>query len=615
MGKFKVNQKDLFFILKEQLNYGRLCELDRYRDLNEKTLDLLITEAIHFAKGVVDPLSDIGEAHDLEVENGKVSCPEAFREAFRQYGRNGWTAAARDPKYGGQGFPHMMRIIINDLMYGACQSFNMAPSLTHGAAHLIESFGASDDLKARFVPKMYDGTWAGTMCLTEPNAGSNLAALETTAYPEGSHFKIRGSKIFISWGEHDIADNIIHLVLARIDGAPAGVKGISLFVVPKIRVNPDGGLGEPNDVVCTGIEKKLGLHASPTAALTFGGKNDCIGYLCGKENQGLAHMFQMMNAARINTGVSGMTMGSTAYQNALAYAKERRQGRDLAGRKQGEVAIIDHPDIRRMLLWMKAVVDGMRSMIYAGAFWSDLAHELPDGDERSHDRNLVEFMTPIIKAYCSDMGFRVCETAMQCLGGYGYCKDYPIEQYLRDAKIMSLYEGTNGIQSMDLMGRKMTINAGACFAAFRQEIDAFCEKHRMHDESGRPGAGPGRRGGKAVGGGRRHVATKSLRPPAVGRQHLSRPFGLWRGDHGLAAAGPGRDRRRIGRQKGREHTIFTGARSTRPHISWTLPCPTPWRPSKPACGRAAKWWKFRPQRFRPPTQIFRNNLATTLRRP
>jgi alkylation response protein AidB-like acyl-CoA dehydrogenase len=381
--------------------------------------------------------------------------------------------------YGGQGFPHMMRIVINDLMYGACQSFNMAPSLTHGAAHLIESF-ASDALKKTYVPKMFDGTWAGTMCLTEPDAGSNLAALQTTAYPEGDHFRIKGSKIFISWGDHDLTENIIHLLLARVEGAPPGVKGISLFIVPKVRVAADGSLTEPNDVFCTAVEDKLGLHASPTCALSFGGKDGCIGYLCGQANQGLAHMFQMMNAARINTGVSGMTLGSTAFQNALAYTKDRKQGRDIAGRKQGNVAIIDHPDVRRMLLWMKAMVDGMRSMLYTGALWQDYSLELPEGAQKEHYRDLVDFMTPIIKGYCSDMGFRVCETAIQCLGGYGFCRDYPLEQYLRDAKIMSLYEGTNGIQAMDLMGRKMRIRDGACLRAFQKEIGAFCSANEAH---------------------------------------------------------------------------------------------------------------------------------------
>ena len=484
MSHFKVNQKDIFYILKDQLNYGSLCKLDRYNGLNEKTLDMLVNEALVFAKGVVDPLQEIGEKHGVRYEDGKVLCPREFKEAFKRYGEDGWTAAARDPEYGGQGFPHMMRIVINDLMYGACQSFNMAPSLTHGAAHLIESFG-SQELKERFVPKMFDGTWAGTMCLTEPDAGSNLAGIQTTASPEGDHFKMKGSKIFISWGDHDLTENIIHLVLARIDGAPEGVKGISLFIVPKVRVEPDGSLGPSNDVRCTGVEDKLGLHASPTSSLAFGSKDGCIGYLCGQANTGLAHMFQMMNAARINTGVSGMTLASTAYQNALAYTRERRQGRDIAGRKTGDVPIIDHPDIRRMLLWMKAMVDGMRSMIYTGAFWQEFALELPDGEEKRHYQNLVDFMTPIIKAYCSDVGFKVCETAIQCLGGYGYCKEYPQEQYLRDAKIMSLYEGTNGIQAMDLMGRKMRINSGGAFAAYRKEIESFCRKNQDPPQLGK----------------------------------------------------------------------------------------------------------------------------------
>ena len=484
MAHFKVNQKDIFFILKDQLNYGSLCTLDRYRGLSEKTLDMLVSEAIQFAKGVLDPLQEIGEEHGVRFEDGKVLCPSEFKKVFRQYGEDGWIAAARNPEFGGQGFPHMMRIVINDMMYGACQAFNMAPSLTHGAAHLIESFG-SEELKSLFVPRMFDGTWSGTMCLTEPDAGSNLAGIQTSAYPEGDHFKIKGSKIFISWGDHDLTDNIIHLVLARISGAPEGIKGISLFVVPKIRVESDASPGDSNDVQCTGVEEKLGLHASPTTSLAFGSGDNCIGYLCGQANNGLAHMFQMMNAARINTGVSGMTLASTAYQNALAYAKGRRQGRDVAGRKTGGVPIIDHPDIRRMLLWMKAMVDGMRSMIYTGAFCQDFALELPVGIEKQHYQNLVDFMTPIIKAYCSDMGFKVCEIAIQCLGGYGYCKEYPLEQYLRDAKIMSLYEGTNGIQSMDLMGRKMRINNGGPFLAFRKEIESFCLENQDHLQLGK----------------------------------------------------------------------------------------------------------------------------------
>jgi len=484
MSHFKVNEKDLFFILKNQLNYGSLCRLDRYREIDEETLDLLVNEAVKFARTEIAPLQDIGEKWGVVLENGEVRCAPEFQAVFRLYGENGWTAAARDPEYGGQGFPHMMRIVINDLMYGACQAFNMAPSLTHGAAHLIESFG-SRELKERFIPPMFSGQWAGTMALTEPQAGSNLAAIRTVATPEGEHYRIKGSKIFISWGDHDLAENIIHLLLARIAGAPEGVKGISLFVVPKIRVNPDGTLGEPNDVFCNGVEKKLGLHASPTCLLNFGDQDGCVGYLCGEAHNGLAHMFQMMNAARINTGVSGMTLAGTAYLNALAYAKERIQGSDLAGRKPGYVPIIDHPDVRRMLLWMKATVDGMRSMIYTGAFWSELALELPKGEEKNHFQALVDFLTPIIKAYCSDLGFKVCETAIQCLGGYGFCREYPLEQYLRDSKIMSLYEGTNGIQSIDLLGRKMRLHGGALFKSYLAEIQAFCRK-----QAGQPRLGP-----------------------------------------------------------------------------------------------------------------------------
>ncbi len=479
MGHFKINEKDLYFILKDQLNYGSLCSLSRYAELDEETLDMLVQEAIKFALGVVEPLQDIGERWGVVFEDGQVRCPPEFREAFKVYGENGWTAAARDPEYGGQNFPHMMRIVINDLMYGASQAFNMAPSLTHGAAHLIENF-ATPDLKERFVPKMFNGTWAGTMALTEPDAGSNLAAIRTTATRKGDRFSIKGNKMFISWGDHDLAENIIHLVLARIEGAPKGIKGISLFIVPKYRVLTDGSSGEANDVICTGVEKKLGLHASPTCALNFGDNDACEGYLCGEENRGLAHMFQMMNAARINTGVSGMTLAGTAYHNALAYAKQRIQGSDVTRQKAGYIPIIGHPDVRRMLLWMKGVVDGMRSMIYTGAFWSDLALEMEDGEEKTRYQALVEFMTPIIKAYCSDMGFRVCETAIQVLGGYGFSKEYPMEQYLRDAKIMSLYEGTNGIQAMDLLGRKMRIHDGAFFKAFMGEISSFCHENRGH---------------------------------------------------------------------------------------------------------------------------------------
>jgi alkylation response protein AidB-like acyl-CoA dehydrogenase len=484
MTDYKINLKDILFILNDQLDYGSLCTLPRYKDLNDKTLDLAVNEAARFAKKVIDPLQEIGETKGVIFKDGQVSCADEFKDAYRQYAAAGWISAARNPEFGGQGFPHMMRIVVNDLMYGACQSFNMAPSLTHGAAHLIETF-ATDDLKKKFIPRCYNGDWTGTMCLTEADAGSNLANIRTTAFRKGDDFIIKGTKTFISWGDHNLTENIIHLVLARVDGAPDGVKGISLFIVPKKRVNDDGILGPDNDVRCVNIEKKLGLHASPTCTLEFGSEDNCIGYLCGQKNMGLAHMFQMMNSARINTGVSGMSIASTAYLNALAYTKSRIQGKDIADNSKADVPIINHPDIRRMLMWMKASVDGMRSMIYTGAYWTDLAYELEDGDEKNHYKLLINFITPIIKAFCSDTGFRVCETAIQCLGGYGYCRDFPLEQYLRDVKILSLYEGTNGIQSIDLMGRKMTMAGGTPFRAFTQEIETFCKKNRSHPTLGK----------------------------------------------------------------------------------------------------------------------------------
>ena len=380
-------------------------------------------------------------------------------------------------------FLNTIAIVVNDIMYGACISFHMAPSLTHGAGHLIESFGTKE-LKERYIPNMFGGRWSGTMCLTEPQAGSNLASIRTKAIREGDHFKIKGTKIFITWGDHDMTENVIHLLLARIENAPEGIKGISLFVVPKVRVREDGSLGEPNDLVCVGLEQKLGIHGSPTCVLNLGENDDCIGYLCGEENKGLAHMFQMMNSARINVGVAGIGIAATAYLNALAYCKERIQGTDLTRSKSGEVPIITHPDIRRMLLWMKAAVDGMRSMAYTTGYWLDLANESENEKDRAHYNLLVDFMTPIIKAYCSDTGFKVCEYAIQCLGGYGFTRDYPLEQYLRDAKILSLYEGTNGIQSMDLMGRKLMINGGAPFNAFLNEVRSFCERTENHSNIG-----------------------------------------------------------------------------------------------------------------------------------
>jgi len=479
MGHYKVRKQDLFFVLKEQLNYGQLCQYERYKELSENALDMVVSEAVKFAHGVVEPLRDVGEETGIRYEEGKVVCPPEYRAALKQCGENGFIAAARDTTYGGEGLPLMMRIIINELFYGAYQSFNILPSLTHGAGHLIESFGSADQ-KNHFVRRMYAGEWAGTMALTEPTAGSNLGNINTKAVRDGDHFKISGSKIFITYGEHDAAENIIHLVLARLEGAPEGVQGLSLFIVPKILVDDDGKLREANDLFCVRVEKKMGLHGAPTTVMNFGDNNRCVAYLCGEENAGLHNMFQLMNQARINSGVSGMTMASSAYLNALEYCKERIQGVDIAKRKRGFVPIIDHPDVRRMLLGMKGTVEGLRSMIYFGAFVSDLADSETEPHKRKRYGLLLDFLTPIIKAYSSHMGFELCSTAMQCFGGSGYMRDYPVEMYLRDIRAAALYEGTNGIQSIDLSRRKMTMENGAALQAFLQAVNDFTKQNEKH---------------------------------------------------------------------------------------------------------------------------------------
>ena len=417
MGHYKVKERELLFVLKDQIQYGQLCQYDRYQELSEGAFDMMVKEAIRFAHGVIEPLQELGEEFGVRYEDGRVICPPEYKKTFEECGKNGWIAVARETTYGGQGFPLMMRIVMNEIFYGAYQSFNILLSLTHGAGHLIESF-ATDELKKRFVPRIYGGEWSGTMALTEPDAGSNLANIRTEARREGDHFKIKGNKIFITYGDHDITDNIVHLILARIEGAPNGVRGISLFIVPKLRIGEGGDLGQPNDVICDGVEKKMGLHGAPTTVLNFGENDECIGYLCGKENYGLEHMFQMMNQARINSGVTGMTLASSAYLNTLEYCKKRIQGTDIAKRKNGNVPIIDHPDVRRMLIWMKAMVEGLRSMIYLGAFYSDLANSETDREKKEYYEGLLDFLTPIIKAYSTHMGFEVCSTAMQCLGGY-----------------------------------------------------------------------------------------------------------------------------------------------------------------------------------------------------
>jgi alkylation response protein AidB-like acyl-CoA dehydrogenase len=392
-----------------------------------------------------------------------VSVPDSFHKAWKAFTEGEWLAMTEDPEWGGQGMPRSVALAAADYLNGANFAFVMYSGLTHGAGKLIESFG-TEKQKRLFLKKMYTGHWTGTMLLTEPEAGSDVGALTTAAVrnPDGT-YAITGSKIFISSGEHDLAENIIHPVLARIEGAPAGTAGISLFIVPKIWVNDDGSLGEPNDVVCTGIEEKMGIHGNATCALALGSKGGCRGTLLGEENKGMRAMFLMMNEARLLVGTQALACASPAYLYAVNYARQRIQGRHLLktlDKSAPSVPIIQHPDVRRMLMTMKVYVEGIRSLLYYVGFCEDRLRTVADEETRAKYQGLVDFLIPIAKGYVTERCCEVCNLGIQVYGGYGYIREYPMEQLLRDCRITPIYEGTNGIQAMDLLGRKLGQNKG-----------------------------------------------------------------------------------------------------------------------------------------------------------
>lgn len=473
MAQQIADRKDVDFVLYEQLGLEDLTKHKRYQDMNRKMFDMIVTEARKFAIKEILPINAEGDKVGLSFENNQVTMPECFHRPYDLLRQGEWIAMTEDPEIGGQGLPHLVAQAATEYIIGADFAFGAFGVGTHGAAKMIELFG-TDIQKELYLEKMYSGEWGGTMVLTEPDAGSDVGALTTTAVKnDDGTYSITGNKIFITAGEHNLTDNIIHPVLARIEGAPAGTSGISLFIVPKLWVHADGSLGEPNDVVCTGIEEKLGLHASPTCQLTFGGKGNCRGVLLGEENQGMRVMFHMMNEARLSVGALGLYNASSAYLYALNYARERIQGRDLADMRNKDaqsVNIILHPDVRRMLMWMKSHCEGMRSFVYYVASLFDKMECAETDEEKVALDKLIGLLTPIIKSYCTDRGFECTVQAMQVYGGYGYTKDYPVERLMRDSKINSIYEGTNGIQAMDLLGRKLGMDKGAVFMEFLGEI-------------------------------------------------------------------------------------------------------------------------------------------------
>jgi alkylation response protein AidB-like acyl-CoA dehydrogenase len=408
--------------------------------------------------------------------------PPAFHSAYGKYADARWISSRLVKEAGGLGLPESLGIAITEIFNGACGCFYAFASLSSSALHLIEAFG-TEAIKRRFLEKMVKGTFTGTMCITEPEAGSYLADITTRARRDGKAFKIKGTKIFIGTGEHDLSENIIHCVLARIEGAPRGYKGISLFVVPKYRVNEDESLGPSNDVSCSGIESKMGWDGAPTATLHFGDNDDCQGWLLGGVGQGLALMFHMMNEMRLATAAQGVGQAAAAYRMALSFARERIQGLSYK-RKKGDppvqVLIIEHPDIRRNLLFMKTAVEGCRRLIIQTALYIDLSKVVEDEAEKEYYRDLVEILTPISKAYATDMGFKVAETAVQTMGGYGYIKDYHVEQYLRDLKVSCIYEGTNGIHAIDLQRRKLNVKGGQLFQNLIQEMDGCIQENLHH---------------------------------------------------------------------------------------------------------------------------------------
>jgi alkylation response protein AidB-like acyl-CoA dehydrogenase len=463
MAQVIADRRDVDFVLHEQLQVGDLSRNQRYAEFNRKTVDMIVSEARNFAIKEVLPTQKIGDAEGCRLENGKVAVPECFQRPFQLFREGEWLAMSEDPEWGGQGMPRTVALAASDYFNGANYAFMMYAGLTHGAGKLIETFGTPEQ-KTLFLRNMYSGKWTGTMLLTEPEAGSDVGALTTTAVKnDDGTYAISGNKIFISSGEHDLSENIIHPVLARIEGAPAGTRGISLFIVPKLWVNPDGSLGDFNDVVCTGIEEKMGIHGNATCSMALGSKGRCRGLLLGEENKGMSEMFLMMNEARLLVGLQGFACASSAYLNALNYARERVQGKNLLQMRDPvapSVPIIQHPDVRRMLIKMKAYVEGMRSLLYYVAFCGDKVHTSDDPAEKDKYQGLIEVLTPVAKGYVTDRAFEVCSEGMQVYGGYGYIREYPQEQLLRDCRITLIYEGTNGIQAMDLLGRKLGMNKG-----------------------------------------------------------------------------------------------------------------------------------------------------------
>ncbi|MCC5869947.1 MAG: acyl-CoA dehydrogenase, partial [Gammaproteobacteria bacterium] len=461
--------KDMQFVINEVAGLSDINQLADFDMATPDLVDAILEEAGRLAAEVLAPTNWVGDQKGTRVENDQVIVPEEFHEAYRQFIDGGWPALPCQPEFGGQGLPHVVATAVMEMWKSANLAFSLCPMLTHGAIEALEAHG-TDALKQAYLPKLISGEWTGTMNLTEPQAGSDLAVITTKAVPKGDHYLISGRKIFITWGDHDLTDNVIHLVLARIEGAPAGVRGISLFLVPKFLPDEAGGPGERNDVYPASVEHKLGIHGSPTCVMSYGDKGGAIGYLVGEENKGLACMFTMMNHARLAVGVEGLSVSEAAYQRALAYARERVQG-SVPG-QDGRAAIIGHADVRRMLLTMKAYIEAMRALAYVASASLDYSHHADDADTKARHQARIDLLTPVVKGWSTELGQEMTSLAVQVHGGMGYVEETGVAQFLRDARITTIYEGTTGIQANDLAGRKVLRDGGRAMADLVSDMRA-----------------------------------------------------------------------------------------------------------------------------------------------
>jgi 3-(methylthio)propanoyl-CoA dehydrogenase len=457
MADYNAPVRDMQFVINELIPLSQITALPGCEDATEDLVVAILDEAAKFAGGVLAPLNWSGDQEGCGFDAGIVRTPAGFKDAYQQYAQSGWIGLGANPEFGGQGLPAVVATAVSEMWHGANMAFNLCPMLTAGAIEAIEHHG-SDAQRALFLPKLISGEWAGTMNLTEPNAGSDLSTVASKAVPDGDVYRITGTKIFITYGEHDFTENIIHLVLARLPDAPAGVKGISLFIVPKFLVNPDGSCGARNDVQCVSIEHKLGIHASPTAMMAFGEKTGAVGMLVGEPNRGLEYMFTMMNNARLSVGLEGVGVSERAYQQAAGYAMQRVQGK-VAGQSEKR-PIAYHPDVARMLMLMRSQTQAMRALAYLAAAESDRARCHGDAAERSAAQARVDFLIPIVKGFCTEQSIEIASLGVQVHGGMGYVEETGAAQHFRDARITTIYEGTTGIQANDLVGRKILRDHG-----------------------------------------------------------------------------------------------------------------------------------------------------------